>query len=217
MQQVLRSERESGTRSFASPRLIRLLAGLVGLIGVLAAVGGMAYAFNAGTRAGAHVVVPVSARDQGAVSLDVPGLPEGSAVEVSPTDTVLRAWDSTVAEQLLSRGHLAVLGLCVGLGALLLRGLLLSIAQGRPFDARNPARIAGIAGLVVVGGLVSAWLPGVATDMVLSRLGLTGPDSPLSAPARLDLLPLLVAPVLLALAEAFRRGGELARDVDGLV
>lgn len=48
-------------------------------------------------------------------------------------------------EQLLARGNGAVLGLCVGLGALLLRRLLLSIAEGRPFDARNPARLAGMA------------------------------------------------------------------------
>ena len=41
------------------------------------------------------------------------------------------------------------------------------------------------------------------------------PVAPLRA--ELDLFPIVVAMVLLALAEAFRRGSELARDAEGLV
>lgn len=41
--------------------------------------------------------------------------------------------------------------------------------------------------------------------------------SPVVAGSALSLTPLMVAPLLLALAEAFRRGTELAHDADGLV
>lgn len=53
--------------------------------------------------------------------------------------------------------------------------------------------------------------------LVLDRLGRTGPGSPFEVGVTFPLLPVLVAPVILALAEAFRRGAELADDVDGLV
>lgn len=122
-----------------------------------------------------------------------------------------------MTEQLLSRGDIAVLGLCVGVGAVLLRRLLLSIADGRPFEPGNAARIAGIAGLIVVASLANDVLPALGSNLVLERVGLTGTDSPVFAEPTFTLAPLLVAPLLRALAEAFRRGTELAQDVAGLV
>jgi hypothetical protein len=47
--------------------------------------------------------------------------------------------------------------------------------------------------------------------------GLTGPASPIFAAVYPSLGPLLVVPFLLVLAEAFRRGAELTREVDDLV
>jgi hypothetical protein len=136
----------------------------------------------------------------------------------TPLQTVtLRAWDSTVPEQLLGRADTAVLGLCVGLGAWLLRGLLLSIADANPFQPGNARRIAGIAALVVVAAIASQVFPAMAGAMVLDRIDL-GPGGPVAAlGVGIGLGPILAALVLLALAEAFRRGSELARDVEGLV
>jgi hypothetical protein len=45
-----------------------------------------------------------------------------------PRTLTLRSWGSTVPEQLLSRGGLAVVGSCLGLGAVFLRRVLISIA-----------------------------------------------------------------------------------------
>jgi hypothetical protein len=102
-------------------------------------------------------------------------------------------------------------------GAWLLRGLLLSITDGNPLLPANARRIAGIAGLVIVAAAAGEFLPAMAGAMVLDRLGLGAgaPVAPLRA--ELGLFPILLAMVLLALAEAFRRGSELARDAEGLV
>ena len=239
------SSSTSGAGRFASPGLLRFLAWIVLLVGLAAPVAGVVYLINGATQAGAFVEVQVDVTDMGALQVplmtdaggesrlplrqapgDDPGsirlvvpTPAGDGWLEAPVDQLrLHAWDSTVAEQLLSRGAVAVLGLCVGLGAWLLRRLLLSIANGQPFQRGNPARIAGIAVLVVVGSLASEVLPAVAGGLVLDRLGLGGVGSPVSSlPVDLSLEPFAAALALLAVAEAFRGGGELVRDLEGLV
>ncbi|MFI9270862.1 DUF2975 domain-containing protein [Kitasatospora sp. NPDC052896] len=230
-------------RPFAGVTMVRLLAQVMLLIGLVGSVGAVAYAVNGVTQAGGYVNVPVKVRSttgltvaggSGGAAAQVP-LGQGTAVggqlrvDIAGTDRsswltadsetlTLRSFGSTVGEQLLSRAGLAALGLGVGLGALLLRRLLLSIAQGEPFRSGNAARVAGLAGLTAVAGLVPAVAPGVAGALVLGRLGLGGDGSPVtSVGGTLPYVPLLVALLLLALAEAFRRGAELAEDVDGLV
>jgi hypothetical protein len=227
-----------GRRSFASPGMIRGLAGFVLAFGVVAAVSGVAYAINGATHARADVVVDVQARP-GAVleapgttpataketvlveanpwlRLDLPGVPRSSWIEAGDT-LRLRSWDSTVGENLLSRGGFAVSGLCIGAGAILLRRLLISIADGHPFRSGNAARLAGMGGLLVLASLANDILPVLGSNLVLDRLGLSGPSSPIFAEVVPSLDALLAVPILLALAEAFRRGTELARDLEGLV
>lgn len=229
-------------RSFASSRLIRFLAGLVLFLGLLAAGGGVAYAINGATQAQAEVEVTVKARttdglnlpksvhresrsqfplgDPGGnkIRLDIPGVENSHWLEADVDSLRLRSWGSTVAEQLLSRGDSAIAGLSLGAGALLLRRLLLSIAEGEPFRRGNAARIAGIAALTLGGSIGAAVTPGLAGGLVLERLGLDGADSPVAATTfSFPQTPLLAALLLLTLAEAFRRGTELAQDVDGLV
>lgn len=160
-------------RAFASPGIIRTLAGTVLAVGVVAAIWGVAYDINGATQAQADVVV--------------------------------------------NRGGFAVVGLCLGVGAVWLRRVLISIAEGRPFESGNAARIAGIGGLVVVASLANDILPVLGSNLVLQRLGLTGSSSPIYAEVVLSLGLLLTVPFLLVLAEAFRRGTELAQDVEGLV
>ncbi|MFF4121562.1 hypothetical protein [Streptomyces sp. NPDC001714] len=153
--------------------------------------------------------------------LDVPGARGATWLDADLPTVTLRSWGSTVPEQILARGGTAVITVCVGVGAFLLHRILLSIAAGRPFESRNPRRIAGLAGAIWVAGVVPGVLTWAAASLVLHRTGLAGPDSPVVAPT-VDLIGsvignLLLPLLVLAFAEAFHRGGELARDVEGLV
>ena len=69
-----------GARAFASPGMVRNLAGLVAPVGVVAGIWGVAYDINCATQAKAEVVVAVHARP-GAV-LQVSGMRRS---DVSPT------------------------------------------------------------------------------------------------------------------------------------
>jgi hypothetical protein len=229
-------------RGYSGPRLARGLAALTVALGLASAVGGVAYTINAATRAGGEVAVPVIVRDptavrypgedgrgRGALLGPTPALvapdprldlvdPPSSAsawIETPARTAILRASGSTLGEQVLSRAAYAVAGLCVGAGALLLRPVLLSIAQGEPFRRGNAARIAGLGGLALVSGVGWMVLPLAATRSVLARLDLV--PGTLGSTFTLDTTPVVVALFALVLAEAFRRGGELARDADGLV
>lgn len=231
-------------RRTAGPRLARRLAGLTVTFGVLYAFGALAYTLNAATRAGAEVVVEVTVKNPAAVRypsasepgrgqvvllgseqdvfpsnprLDLVDPPASSPVliETDVTTAALRAQDSTLAEQVLSRAHHAFRGVCIGLGALLLRSLLLSIAQGQPFRPGNASRIVWIGGLALVGGAGGMILRVAASRTVLSRLDI--PREALEGTVTVDLTLLVVVAFVLVLAEAFRRGGELARDAEGLV
>ena len=234
--------RKRKPRRFASSRLIRFLETTVLLMGLAAPVAGVAYAINGATQAQADVEVTVAARTteglnvpgpvngeskpavpvpqqpDGEILLGVSGVKASHSLEVDKGSLMLRAPGSTVSEQLLSRGDSAILGLSVGAGALLVRRLLLSIAEGEPFRQGNAARIAGIAALTAGGSIGAALTPGLAGGLVLERLGLDGAESPVVATEfSYPMSALLVALLLLAVAEAFRKGTELAQDVDGLV
>ena len=205
--------------TYAGPGLIRFVARAVLLVGLAFAVFGVAYEINGATHTDGEVSVPVALADPAPRPLALPqaGLPAGASVETGGDEYVLRAWDSTLAEQLLGRGDALVLGLCLGAGGVLLRRLLLSVAEGRPFRAGNARRLSLLALLIAVGGTLAGLLPQLAGVLVLERLDQAGPGSPFVLGVDLPLLPLLIAPVVLALAEAFRRGAELADDVAGLV
>jgi Protein of unknown function (DUF2975) len=172
------------------------------------------------------VLVKDGAEGIGPFMLTIPGIPAETST-TPPYNTAwleghghtltMHSWGSTVPEQLLNRGGFAVVGLCMGVGAIWLRRVLISIAEGRPFQPGNAARIAGIGGLVVLASLANDILPVLGSNLVLQRLGLTGSSSPIYAEVVPSLGLLLTVPFLLVLAEAFRRGTELAQDVEGLV
>jgi hypothetical protein len=86
-----------------------------------------------------------------------------------------------------------------------------------PFQRGNAGRITLLAGLIVAATIAAGVLPCLAADLVLGRLGLSGPASPLYAHLAIAGAPLLVALFLLVLAQAFRRGAELAQDTEGLI
>jgi hypothetical protein len=203
--------------SYVSVVLLRLLARATLLIGLVAALYGVVYEINAATRAGAPVAVFVRIRDLSGLQMQQAGLGKDSWLQAGTGPVTLHADGGTVAEWLASRGGGAVVGVCMGLGALLLYRLLLSIGGGQPFQRGNAARVAGMAGLVVVATVSAGVLPYIAARLVLDRLGLGGPGSPVAAHLTISAVPLLLALFLLALAEAFRRGVELAKDTEGLV
>lgn len=213
--------------SYVSSRTIRRVSWLLGLIGLVAAIAGPAYAINGATQSPAPFRVPVELQagpgaeaKPGRIRVQLPE-PNQSLHVTSPNQGAsveLTASDSTVSEQLLARGDTAVLGLAIGIGALLLRPVLNSLASGRPFVGGNARRIAGLAVLVAVTAQLSPLLPQVASLLVLDRLNLTGPSGPFVLGLHLSFGPaLLVALVLLILAEAFRQGERIHRDVEGLV
>jgi hypothetical protein len=128
------------------------------------------------------------------------------------------SWASTLTEQLASRADEALAGLASLAGAILLSRLLQSIAEGRPFQPGNARRIATIAALIAVVGTITSQLPGLATHLVLNRIDMVGANSLVSTTEpSISLGPLLYAALLLVTAECFRRGAELAHEVDGLV
>ena len=206
--------------TYVSPSTVRGMSALIGLAGVVAAIAGPVYAINGATQAGAAVEVPVELRGVDPLAGVAAGLPDG--VRLLSQDggvlSQLSAWDSTVVEQLLSRGDAAVLGLAVGVGAWLLGPVLGSIAAGRPFGAGNSRRLAWLAVVVAVAGSVGPLLPQFGALAVLERLDLVGPQSPFVMGVTFSFVPVVVGGfLLLVLAEAFRQGERIDSDVEGLV
>ena len=229
------------------PRVLRVVTGVLVVAGVVAAVRGVVLDINAATNAKANVSVPVFVRyhqldrlqtlqatgpgtrtlvpfqlQQGpfqpGLELYMTGMRQDTWINVGTGRSfTLNSWGSTVTEQLLSRGAGMITGLCLMWGALVARRLVLSISRGQPFQRGNPARVALLAGLIVVATIGAGVLPYLAAHLVLGRLGLSGPASPLYAHLAIAAAPLLAALFLLVLAQAFRRGAELAQDTDGLI
>ncbi|MCZ2830428.1 DUF2975 domain-containing protein [Modestobacter sp. VKM Ac-2986] len=209
------------SQTYVKASTVRGVSQLVGLVGLVAVLAGPVYAVVQATRAGGAVQVPVelSGGTGPLVGAQV-ALPDGVRLLPLPggVRTMLSAGDSTVAEQLLASGDVAVLGLAVGLGAWLLRPVLASIAAGRPFGAGNSRRLAWLALVVAVAGSIGPLLPQFGALAVLDRLDLVGPDSAFVMGVTFSFLPIVVGGfLLLVLAEAFRQGERIDSDVEGLV
>jgi hypothetical protein len=227
--------------------VLRAVTGVLVAAGVVAAVSGVALDVNAATHAKSWVSVPVYVRlhrldqlqilqatglgtttlvpfrlqhglDQPGLTLYVNGIGQDTWINVGTSRAfTLNSWGSTITEQLLSRGAGLVTGLCLLWGALVMRRLVLSISRGQPFQRGNAARITQLAGLIVAATIAAGVLPYLAAHLVLGRLRLGGPASPLYAHLAIAGAPLLVALFLLVLAQAFRRGAELAQETEGLI
>lgn len=222
---------QAGSRgTYVSGRGLGRLATVLAVVGVAAAVLGPAYAVNAATRAPAPVVVPLQLQPYGPQGndeqvlyparpvpvVDTGGWPEGVLVRVVDDRLVLSAPGSTVAEQLLSRGDVALLGLTVGGCALLLLPVLRAVADGAPFRGRGSRRLAGAAVAVWAYAVVAPVLPAWAAATVVARTGVAD-DAVFQVVVDWSFAPFVVGAALLVLAETFRRGERLAHDVEGLV
>jgi hypothetical protein len=203
-----------GRRGIAVLRVLLLGVGAVGL------VLGVAFWLSGFTAVGGPVTVPVGLSPSGGttepdqVAVSVDGLPSGAQVWAPASELRLTAEGSTAAEQALARADELLAGIGVALAAWLLLPVLSDIAARRPFDPGRSGRVAGVAVVVLGVGLLGPLLPAWASALVIGRLGL---DSPVTWAATLPLAPVLVAGLVMVVAEAFRQGERLSRDVEGLV
>ena len=169
------------------------------------------------TQPGGQVSVTPTDLDRDA-DLRLPGLPEGVYVSDDSADALLFASDLPAGLRALTELPASLGALAIAVGCFLLARVISTVHDGRPFDRRNPGRLAGLAAAVLLGGLVAPLSEGIVSTAVLEHLGLAGPGSPVALfDVMVPLTPVGVALALLAAAEAFRRGGALEDEVEGMV
>lgn len=200
-------------------RTISVLSFLAQAVSVPALVAGVAIPINQGTQTGATVRVAIRGA---AAAPRPPHLPAGTWLRAHEQygSFTLEMWSVPWWWiRVLSDGRAGLTWLCLGIGALVLWAFLDSVQKDHPFDPRNPRRFRILALLVLVCGIGGPLLERAATNALLFRAHLSLPSGlVVSAPAiGFPLSPLLVAGGLLVLAEVFRRGRLLSRDVEGLV
>lgn len=170
------------------------------------------------TQPGGDVKVALAPQAAEQAMRAVQGLPAETYLEAKPEQAVLSLHVAELSWplQLLTEAPAALRALCVGLGALALLRLLMSFRDGRPFDRQNPRLLVALAALLLVGGLGGHLLDGLVRLVVLDSLG-AGPGALLATSLSVDLVAVVLAVLLLALADVFRRGRQLTDDVRGLV
>jgi hypothetical protein len=187
------------------------------VVAPVAVVIAVALPVNQLTQPGGSVVVTPTEL-HGDRSLDVPGLPDGVWVADVDQDALLTASDLPAGLRALTELPASLGALAVAAGAWLLARVIAAISDGRPFDRRNPGRLAGVAVAVVLGGLVAPLSQGVVSAAVLDHLGLAEQGSPLALfSTSIPVTPIGIALAVLAAAEAFRRGRALEDEVEGMV
>ena len=144
-----------------------------------------------------------------------PPVPSQASLARTSDVVQLQVQDLPTQLRLLAAAPAAWASLAVLAACWMLFGLLRSIGEGRPFADANVRRLHVLSGLVIVGVLGANLLEKWAATAVLTELGLDG--SALTSPPVFALAPFLIALLILAVAEAFRHGRALQRDVSGLV
>jgi hypothetical protein len=212
-------------RTYVGSRTVHALATVILIVGAIAAVAGVSYAINGATVAPAHVRVPVSLQtdpgetgDPVRVAVDGVSLPDSTYLEAEHGDLLLSDWTGNSRwTGFLARADSALGGLAVGVCAVLLAPVLRSLGDGDPFRGGNAARIGAVGGIVMIAGTVAPLLPQIASLVVIDGLGLVSPGSPLVPGISFSFVPVAVGALVLAVAEAFRRGTQLTDDTRGLV
>ncbi|GAA3221900.1 hypothetical protein [Nonomuraea helvata] len=178
--------------------------------GAAAAIWGIAYAINGATQARGYITIRVAPTTEVADHLRVSGVKLPAGAVLGEGELSLSMWDSTVTEQVLSRADVLLSGLCAGVAALLVSGLLKTFMNQQPFTRGNAARIAWLAALVLVSGLAGPMLSRLAAATVLDRAELAAIFIPSLS---LSWVPVAGCVFLLALALAFRRGAQTSGAV----
>lgn len=152
------------------------------------------------------------------VALTEQPLGAASGATLATTEGELTLTGATTGQVLLVAAPL-VLGTAVVTGAAYCLLLVVrSLRTGTPFHRRNARRLMTAALIVLFGGVVAGMADTFGT-MALAMDGQErlGDGSPLVASAALPLAFVGIGLLLLCLAEFFRRGTQLAEDVEGLV
>jgi len=197
---------------------VSLVSAVLLVVAVVALVLAVALPIDQLTRSGGSVSVSPADLKGGDRTLDVTGLPEGVSVVDATAEAVLTASELPVGLRVLTELPDALTLAAVAIGAWLLGRALSTVHDGRPFDRRNPGRLAGLAAAVLLGGLVAPLTEGVVASAVLTHLDLVGPEGPfLAFETTLSFVPVGVALALTGAAEAFRRGRALEDELEGTV
>lgn len=152
------------------------------------------------------------------VALEEQQLGSASGASLTTAQGELTFSGASTGQVLLTAAPL-VLGTAVVTGAAYCLLLVVrSLRTGDPFHQRNARRLMTAALIVLVGGAVTGITDVIGTmALALDGQRLLGDDSPLLASASVPLAFIGIGLLLLCLAEFFRRGTQLADDVEGLV
>jgi amino acid transporter len=203
------------TKPVLGPRSAGVYAILLVLIAAGTALAAVALLVLSVTRDAAEVTVHLT----DAVRLDLDerlDLPGGAVLLGNLVPVGLHVPDLPLGLRLLVGLGAALFLLSVSAGALALAQVLRTVRVGRPF-ARHNATALVVAVALLVGGVVAPVVSDAAALAALDHLGLAGDESPFGTLSSFSLAPVLVAVLLLGIAEAFRRGAAMADDVAGLV
>lgn len=205
-----------------------VLTGAIVFVGMFAVIGPALGPGGLGVGRGGVLGAPPTVAatiDASAVRVETtPALPHlGDRGEVSPGDGVeftlpsgasVAVHDPDLRQRLGLTGAEVLTGLLAVVVLVMLLLLVRSLRQGDPFVEANARRLYVIAAAVGLGGQGAALLGGWGRAGVLQH--------PLVAPyvvheQSLPLLPLLAGLGVAVLAEVFRQGAVLRREVEGLV
>ncbi len=190
------------------------LADLLVLVGPACLVAGVVVPVNQATTRSGTVWVDTIAEPV----LPRSGLPAATYLQVGEdTPLALVAGGLPRTLSALTDARLSLTFLTVGVIALLLWRLLRAVAAGDPFRPGNALLVLWVAVVTAVGGTAAQIADQVAADAVLDHLGLAGRGSPVAPWYELSLVPILVAALLVVLADALRTGARMRADLDGLV
>ena len=133
----------------------------------------------------------------------------GAEVVVSVPDATTESWIATLVPGVIST-------LAVAIGAWLVLRLMRRIQAGEPFVRASVWSLRGVAGLLVMVPLLMSVAVAVATRLVAEQ-ALPSVEDALAFDLSRALWTVLAGALVAAVAEAFARGVELQRDVEGLV
>ena len=223
MKKIAEDKEQAGSDERGTPYVrsswIETAARLLRGVGIVWVVAALAYVINGATQATAGVEIEIRPLEGSTALEDALVLPEGTSGVVVDNEAIsnitLSIWDSTILEQVLARLNHLIAGLAVLAAAVLINKIMRSVAAGDPFAPGNAGRFRLLAIIVGAYAILHSIPGAVASSLALARAGLTADLAP---SLNLDPFGIIVIPFgLLVLAEAFRRGGQLRADTEGLI
>lgn len=150
------------------------------------------------------------------VGVDQPQAPVAGGAEVLGSDLAVSVPDADTGTWLATLLPGLVLSLAVAAGCWLLLRLLGRIQRGEPFVTASVWSLRGVAGLLIITPLPVAVASGLAGSRV-AEAALTDPHDGFVVDLAGVVVACLTGLLVGAVAEAFARGVQVQRDVEGLV